>query len=898
MRNPLIKRVPKELLGDWQKYLVIVVFMVLMIGFVSGMAVGRDSMLEAIYDGRTTLKLENGSFEFKNKASEDLIEAIEKGDMADVRNYLIEKGYEEADEEVEKAIEEELEKSVRESIEKAVRTQCEAYGITDEDMIQSQIDAAMKENYDKALREARDSEDFKKAVEDAYKEAHEEVVKAVDEKWDETVEEYNLDDPDFKPVQVTVYEHFFKNEEEDYNLDGTSDATVRVFKSDDEVDKASFNEGHAPQNENEIAVDRMHASNVKVKIGDKIKVGGREFEVVGLLSYVNYTSMHENNNDLMFDAFGFNVAMVTPEAFDLLKTRTHYSYAYFYNEKPADKVAEATLGENLMKAIITQSVVFENDIEDFLPECYRQASNFAPSDVEGDTAGTEILCYILIAVIAFIFAITISNTIEKEASVIGTMRASGYTKGELITHYMTTPVVVSLISAVIGNILGYTYFKEIAVNTYYETYSLPSCDVVWSPLALVKTTIIPLVLMFLINLFVIIKKLQLSPLKFLRHDLHKSKRTKARRLPKWSFMNRFRLRILFQNIPNYLIMIFGIVFVEVMLCFAFGLPDSLNHYRDAAPDMLFAKYQYMLASTKDDDGNELVSSNEDAERFNMTSLLYEKNVKSLVKGRGSGGNNESVTVYGIADGSRYIDIEKDLEDGKVYISSAFSGKFGFDVGDKFTLKEEFANKSYEFTVAGITDYEGGIAVFMPDDSFIRVFDKKEGSFSGYFSNEEITDIDEKYFATVIDKDDIIKVTNQLMHSMGGFMVTAQYVLLVLAAALIFLLTKIIIERNEHSISMVKILGFKNSEISALYMIPTAIIVFFFTFASLAAGYFILIYVFRAFMLQMDGWFTFFMSPKSMIMSIIYVLGGYAVVSLFDFIRIKKIPMDKALKNVE
>ena len=129
MRNPLIKRVPKELIGDWQKYLVIVVFMVLMIGFVSGMAVGRDSMLEAIYDGRTTLKLENGSFEFKNKASEDLIEAIE----------------------------EELEKSVRESIEKAVRTQCEAYGITDEDMIQSQIDAAMKENYDKALREARDS---------------------------------------------------------------------------------------------------------------------------------------------------------------------------------------------------------------------------------------------------------------------------------------------------------------------------------------------------------------------------------------------------------------------------------------------------------------------------------------------------------------------------------------------------------------------------------------------------------------------------------------------------------------------------------------------------------------------------------------------------------------------
>lgn len=898
MRNPLIKRVPKELVGDWQKYLVIIVFMVLMIGFVSGMSVGRDSMLEAINTGKVTLKLEDGSFEFKNKASEDLIAAIEEGDMADVREYLINKGYEEADEEVAKAIDEELEKQVTEGIETAVRAQCEAYGITDEEMIQSQIDTFMEENYEDALEEARNSDDFKEAVDDAYKEAHEEVVKAVDEKWDETVEEYDLDDPDFAPVRVTVYEHFFKNEDEDFNKDGTRDATVRVFKSNDEVDQASFNEGRAPVKDNEIAIDRMHASNVGVKVGDTILVGGKEFEVVGLLSYINYTSLHENNNDLMFDAFGFNVAMVTPESFEAFRTRTHYSYAYFYDVKPADKVAQADFADKFMKALITQSVVFDNELEDFLPECYRQASNFAPSDVEGDTAGTEILCYILIAVIAFIFAITISNTIDKEASVIGTMRASGYTKGELIAHYLATPVVVTLIGAVIGNVLGYTWFKDAAVNIYFETYSLPNCGVVWSPLALVKTTVIPLLLMFLINLFVIVRKLQLSPLKFLRHDLRKSKRTKARRLPKWSFMNRFRLRILFQNIPNYAILIFGIVFVEVMLCFAFGLPDSLNHYGDKAPDMLFAKYQYMLMSNKDDDGNELVTANEDAEKFNSTSLLYEKNVTSLVEGRGSGGSTEAVTVYGIEDGSKYIDIDAGLSDGEVYISSAFQSKFGFETGDKITLSEEFSNKSYEFTVSGIVDYEGGIAVFMPNENFISVFGKKEGSFTGYFSNEEITDIDEKYFATVIDKDDIVKVTTQLMHSMGGFMVTAQYVLLVLAAALIFLLTKIIIERNEHSISMVKILGFKNSEISSLYMIPTAFIVLLFTIVGFAAGYVILIYVFRAFMLQMDGWFTFYMSAKSMLMSVVFMLIGYAAVSVIDFIRIKKIPMDEALKNVE
>ena len=98
--------------------------------------------------------------------------------------------------------------------------------------------------------------------------------------------------------------------------------------------------------------------------------------------------------------------------------------------------------------------------------------------------------------------------------------------------------------------------------------------------------------------------------------------------------------------------------------------------------------------------------------------------------------------------------------------------------------------------------------------------------------------------------------------------------------------------------MVKILGFKNSEISSLYMIPTAFVVLLFTAVGFIAGYIILIYVFRAFMLQMDGWFTFYMSTKSMILSVVYMLAGYAVVSVFDFIRIRKIPMDEALKTVE
>jgi putative ABC transport system permease protein len=137
-----------------------------------------------------------------------------------------------------------------------------------------------------------------------------------------------------------------------------------------------------------------------------------------------------------------------------------------------------------------------------------------------------------------------------------------------------------------------------------------------------------------------------------------------------------------------------------------------------------------------------------------------------------------------------------------------------------------------------------------------------------------------------------------MHSVGEFMNIFKYAMIVLAAALIYLLAKIIIERNEHSISMVKILGFKNGEIGSLYIVPTAIVVTFFTVISLGIGYFMMIWIFHEFLMQMDGYFAFYMRPVSMVLSVVYLLLGYAFVSVIDFIRIKKIPMDVALKNAD
>ena len=78
-----------------------------------------------------------------------------------------------------------------------------------------------------------------------------------------------------------------------------------------------------------------------------------------------------------------------------------------------------------------------------------------------------------------------------------------------------------------GNILGYTVFKNVCAGMYYGSYSLPSYVTVWSAEAFLLTTVVPVIIMLVMNYGVLRYKLRLSPLKFLRRDLSGRKKKKA-----------------------------------------------------------------------------------------------------------------------------------------------------------------------------------------------------------------------------------------------------------------------------------------------------------------------------------------------------------------------------------
>lgn len=158
-----------------------------------------------------------------------------------------------------------------------------------------------------------------------------------------------------------------------------------------------------------------------------------------------------------------------------------------------------------------------------MPQFQNQSICFTGDDMGSDRAMMVMLLYIVMAILAFVFGITISNTIRKEAGVIGTLRASGYTRRELIIHYMSLPVVITLIGALVGNILGYTLLKQVCAGMYYGSYSLPTYVTIVE--AFWMTTVVPVIIMLTINSGVTYYKLRLSPLKFIEEIfLHENRR--------------------------------------------------------------------------------------------------------------------------------------------------------------------------------------------------------------------------------------------------------------------------------------------------------------------------------------------------------------------------------------
>ena len=667
---------------------------------------------------------------------------------------------------------------------------------------------------------------------------------------------------------LKVYEQFYTEQSV------SRDTMVRVYRKRFDINRATLHEGRMPNKQTEIALDRLFALKNGYNIRDTIRMSGKSMTITGLISVPDYTSLIQKNSDMMMDPIHFGIAIVTDTGFQTLSTdRMVYSYSYYLDDRELNDFQKQKRADDIQEICIREGAVLEN----LLTAQMNQAISFLPNDMGSDIPMVQTLLYIILMILAFIFVVISQTMIEEQASVIGTLLASGYTRRELLQHYMMLPTILIIVSAGIGNLIGYTLFPNLFTDMYYSNYCLPPLSIQPVSEALLSTTVMPFIFMMLILYVLLERRLRLSPLRFLRKDLRRHRQRRYIPLHGSSFFQRFRIRIILQNKGSYLVLFLGIIFASFLLMFALILTPSMEQYiRNLEADTR-CDYQYLLKAPVQADG----------EKVTLTSL------KAYYVG---GDLDLDVTLYGLGPNSGYYtDMTLSSDPKSIVISSDFASKMSLQVGDAITLRNPYRDKAYSFTIQDIYPYNAGFSAYMPRNQLNQLLHEDHTYFNGYLSNQPL-DIEEAYVQSVVTRSDLVKINEQMTQAFSQLLPVLTSVSIAIYLVVLYILTRLVIDRNAISMSFLKVMGYTAKEIRSLYLHATTLVVLASLTAALPLCNIALRYLMKFAFMKFTGNLSVYI-PGS-VYFLVFVTGGVAYLFIKALLtrRIEQMELGYALKE--
>ena len=703
---------------------------------------------------------------------------------------------------------------------------------------------------------------------------------------------------------VDVYENFsvdarFRKAEGD---DGTS-RTLRTYAHRTEVDLAAYCEGRVPEADDEVAVDRVFATNNGLSVGDEVTLTGRTYTVVGIMTQPDSQALFADNSDFTVNTITYGVAEVSQAGLRALEDAggaAAYTYSFSFRDRSLS-VAERTDAEKDMVSALTDA---DARVDDLVDAGSNQGIGYAADDVTGDSAMWTVLLDIIIVIMAFVFVVLTNATIEDESAIIGTLLASGYRRREIVLHYLTLPAVVGVLASALGCVLGVTFFTTPMKDLYYGSYSLPPFQVSWDWSIFLKCAVAPAALLVLITLLGLLRKMGKTPLQFLRHEASgKSGTKRGFRLPeRLGFAARFRIRVFLRNLGNFATLFVGIGFASLLLLFALAILPTMNHYADNLVNSLVAEHQYTLKApvelegTDDEDVHPVNTTDNGAEKIAQAEKYA---VHTLQYDRGEGNGEETVTVYGISPDSAYWK-DVNVGGGRIVFGGGLIDKFSLSEGDTVSMYDKYEDETRKMEFAGDSCTWGSrsdMNLYMSLDDFNDLFGNDADYFNAYASDEEL-ELDPLYFASETTPDDMRAIGDQftgMMDKMIGMLLSLSVFIFLL---FIYLLTKAVIDRSARSISYMKVFGYRDREISKLYIRSITICVVTSLVLCLPLIIGSLTAIFKAMLISYSGNIEIYVPWTAMAQTVAAGLATYLAVAALHTRSIKRVSLSEALKVQE
>ena len=623
-------------------------------------------------------------------------------------------------------------------------------------------------------------------------------------------------------LDVLIEQSFYS----DVNIGG---GTLRIYENRNIIDLPYVEKGRLPVNKGELLLEKKYSENHGISVGDSIFIGKKRFYVCGTGCLADYGYVKQNSSDVApNDEFG--VAIVTKSAFSetVRGNKLIYHYKFILGSGVTardlkDKLKHLKFDTNAVKDTYIKSLLEKGaEYDGVIVSSFEDAEyNIRINDPVEDSAISKksalIAGVILLLLLSYMLAIFASGTVEQERTVIGTLYALGYTRRELLRHYMGVPMIISVQGAVMGTVLGFIFTDKMAASSL-AIYSVPQIHRVFHPYLLCYAIGMPVCLSYCINRRVLSKKLNMTPIQMMRRTPPKNTR-KGPELRNIKFETKFRIRQFFREIKGNLALLAGIIISLLLIMFSVACYGSIKGYIDGIVDDVNYNYMYVLRNPAED----------------LPKNSHIGFVKGFYADFTMTKSEMEVTLLGIDCDNPYFDFASYMSDDtdKVYMSSSARIKFGYKTGDKIVLKDSSEDKFYAFEIAGTVKYDSGLYFFMNIDAMRKAFglpyfdeeDLEKGErrpksdrfyYNAVFSDKKLN-FKHNMMLSETAKADMKRGADKFMTLMWGMIVMLIAVSMMLFVITMYLLMKLEIDRSRSSISLLKALGYSKKSVNSFYI---------------------------------------------------------------------------------
>ena len=659
-------------------------------------------------------------------------------------------------------------------------------------------------------------------------------------------------------------------EENSYLETEDGDKTYRIFRPMTKLNKYEVLEGDCPENENDIVIDRDNADANSIRTGDSLSISGVTFKVTGLGVRPDYLFSKKELTDIWVDKAGFGMVQLTEKGYEALRVKQNWNETRYY------------------------SVIYNTPDNEsrFRKELYDNYGGYSYLSAESNQriknpsqAGDNILAAGM-AIIPMLFIITmilviivIGRMMENSRKYIGTLAALGYRDREICLHYSIYAVIPGILGGILGIIFSLIAGKTVAMY-FIVDYQMINYDYYIRPLPAVICVIVP-ILLYGCAAFLKAKRLLKTSITsmLLERDDKNGKKHHMLENSNMSFKRKFRIRELFAHPGRTLIVVFCLFLSSFLCMMSFAMKDTVDGFIDSGvKSMSLYEYGYHLNH---------VEYEEDSGGLNGLNVTYERE-----------GTDSDILIIGAPENSRYDDM-KILEGSKKengwFISNVVAQEKDLHEGDIITVINSVSLEKTDITVDGVADDNAQAAVYTSYSNVRELLGVPDGAYNVVYSDSEL-DIPSEDVAYTSGSDSASDTLEKAMDMFSSFIYGMIFVGCLLSVISVYLVVNMVIEENRASISMLKVLGYRNREINGIVLSTEHILVLIGFLLAVPMGFVSANLICRVMNTMVHVVTTPMLSVVSVILCAVIVLVSYILSLILLRRKVDKVDMVVSLKG--